>query len=361
MQSTHFRDDHAEIVKHDAYGYTPTNQRDVFRLSITNFDTVGATGLLTTVDDLARWDENFYKPRVGNSDFVNLQLEPGKLNDGSPAELDAGVNGTLTYASGLMLGSYRGLRIAEHSGIDAGYRSDLVRFPDKHFSVVCLCNRSDATPAKLDRRVADIFLARDFPESSPKAIGPDTPTVPISEQEMNKYKGLYWDYDTGIPLRIVVKDGSLSVESIPGHVISLLPLGSGLFGLKDSTDRYVFHRPNDAERWQLSIQNNAGKALSKYSSVTPFNPSATELKGYAGVYRSDEVDTKVHLIANGRSLVLERPKNVPSTFGPTAHDSFENDAGVNISFQRDSHGAVTGFLMNNGRTVNFHFDKALHD
>ena len=63
MKNTHFRDDHAEIVKNIAYGYTP--DKDTFKLSVTNFDTVGATSLMTTVEDLALWDENFYNSRVG--------------------------------------------------------------------------------------------------------------------------------------------------------------------------------------------------------------------------------------------------------------------------------------------------------
>ena len=62
MTSTHFRDDHAEIVKHIAYGYEEGKGRNVFRLSVTNFDTAGATSFLTTVEDLARWDENFTIP-----------------------------------------------------------------------------------------------------------------------------------------------------------------------------------------------------------------------------------------------------------------------------------------------------------
>lgn len=64
MNDTHFRDDHTEIVKHIAYGYTGTAAGG-FRLYPTNFDTVGATGLLTTVEDLAKWDDNFEHPRVG--------------------------------------------------------------------------------------------------------------------------------------------------------------------------------------------------------------------------------------------------------------------------------------------------------
>jgi len=70
MKSTHFRDDHAEIVKHIAYGYVDDEAKNSYRLSVTNFDTVGATSLLSTVEDMARWDENFSHPSVGGPGFV---------------------------------------------------------------------------------------------------------------------------------------------------------------------------------------------------------------------------------------------------------------------------------------------------
>src|ERR1700722_11910879 len=68
MHRTHFRDNHAEIVPDIAYGYEKTG--DHFELSIPNFDTVGATSLLTTVEDLALWDENFYTTRVGGEALI---------------------------------------------------------------------------------------------------------------------------------------------------------------------------------------------------------------------------------------------------------------------------------------------------
>ena len=64
-----FRDDHGEIVKNNAYGYEPA-KGETFRLSITNFDTAGATSLHTTLEDLALWDENFYRALAGRR-FVN--------------------------------------------------------------------------------------------------------------------------------------------------------------------------------------------------------------------------------------------------------------------------------------------------
>jgi CubicO group peptidase (beta-lactamase class C family) len=82
MTHTHFRDDHEEVIKHDALGYEQDGKDKPFRMSLTNFDTAGATSLHTTVEDLQLWDENFYHPRVGGVTFVQQMLEPGKLNSG---------------------------------------------------------------------------------------------------------------------------------------------------------------------------------------------------------------------------------------------------------------------------------------
>lgn len=137
MKNTHFRDDHAEIVKHQAYAYAPA-KGDTFRLSVPNVDVVGSTGLLTTVEDLALWDQNFYDRRVGGSALIEQLHERGKLNNGKQ----------LDYAFGLVIGAYRGLPIVEHGGGAAGYQADLIRFPEQRFSVACLCNTT-ANPREL--------------------------------------------------------------------------------------------------------------------------------------------------------------------------------------------------------------------
>src|SRR4029077_4267262 len=157
MTHTHFRDDHAEIIKHNAIGYTQEGPEKPFRISITNFATPRATRLHTTVEDLLLWDENFYHPRVGGFAFLQQMLERGKLNNGE----------TLDYASGLVHGKYKGLPTVDHGGADAGYRSDLTRFPDQHFSAAVLCNSADANPTSLVRQVADVLLAKDLKSSEP--------------------------------------------------------------------------------------------------------------------------------------------------------------------------------------------------
>jgi hypothetical protein len=103
-------------------------------------------------EDLQLWDENFYEPKVGGAAFVQQMLERGKLNNGE----------VLDYAFGLVHGTYRGLKTVEHAGSDAGYRSDMIRFPEQHLSVAVLCNSADTNPNRLTQQVADVVLAKEI-------------------------------------------------------------------------------------------------------------------------------------------------------------------------------------------------------
>jgi hypothetical protein len=112
---------------------------------------------MTTVEELQKWDENFYTGQVGGKTFLARQLEQGKLNDGK----------TLPYAFGIQVGAYRGLTMVEHSGSTGGYRTDIARFPQQHTSVVTMCNVSTADAGGLALRVADAVLASKFSEPVP--------------------------------------------------------------------------------------------------------------------------------------------------------------------------------------------------
>lgn len=146
MMNTHFHDDHNEIVPNRASGYAWEHGR--LRISMTNLDMVGDGGVFTTVEDLFHWDQNFYHQRIGDPQFLDRMLARGVLNNGD----------TLDYASGLIHGTYRGLKTISHLGGFVGFRAEMIRFPEQRFTVICLCNLSVTEPNKLAKRVADIYL-----------------------------------------------------------------------------------------------------------------------------------------------------------------------------------------------------------
>ena len=158
MTSTHFHDDCTVIVPNRATGYD--EGEDGFSICETIIPVVGAGGVFTTVEDMARWDRNFYDNKLDKG-LIDLILTRGKLNDGE--EID--------YAFGLSHGEYRGLKYVGHSGGYVGFRSRFMRFPEKRFSIVVLCNLSNVNPYGLCTSIADIYLKDELADrEQPQAV-----------------------------------------------------------------------------------------------------------------------------------------------------------------------------------------------
>jgi CubicO group peptidase (beta-lactamase class C family) len=350
MAHTHFRDDHAEIIKHDALGYEQEGKDKPFRMSLTNFDTVGATSLHTTVEDLQLWDENFYHPRVGGPAFIQQMLTPGVLNSGELQD----------YASGLSIGKYRGLPTVGHGGADAGYRSDITRFPEQHFSAAVLCNSAEANPSGLVRQVADILLARDFKAPSPAAAAGAADTTPPTAEQMAAMAGTYWNRASGHFQRIWVSDGKLQWSEFDGdETHPLKPAGAEHFRVAgvpwgDDIDIH-FVAAGAALPRHLEVSVRGGKP-DAFESVPPFDPTAAQLAEFVDAYVSGEIDPVYRIALQNGKLTLARLKHKPDTLRPATRDVFVGDIGT-LRFTRDAEGHLSGFILNTGRVQNFRFTK----
>jgi len=342
MKSTHFRDDHAEIIKHQAIGYERAG--NTFRLSITNFDTVGATSLLTTAEDLALWDENFYEPKVGGRALLAQQLRRGKLNNGE--ELD--------YASGLTLSKYRGLPIVDHGGADAGYRADLLRFPEQHFSVACLCNLAETNPSNLARKVADVYLATDLkdPEHAPEK--PTATPMALAPEQLQRFAGLYWNKEDERAISIVMRDGKLYGSPMPNQRIELTPVAENRFQITGQNGEVTFE---ESRPLRLLLKPDGATRPQVFEAATEFKPTTTQLNDYAGRYRSDEIDSVYRIVVEDNQLVLKRLKSQPAKLNPAVADYFRGSLG-SVHFVRDSQGKVAGMVLNTGRIRDFKFKKS---
>jgi len=61
-----------------------------------------------------------------------------------------------------MHGNYRGLKTVHHSGGFVAFRTHLLRFPEKRFTVVCFSNGGGINPVQMCNRIADIYLEDEF-------------------------------------------------------------------------------------------------------------------------------------------------------------------------------------------------------
>jgi CubicO group peptidase (beta-lactamase class C family) len=348
MSKTFFRDDHTVVVKNQAIGYEPGGPTK-FKLSVPNYDTVGASSLITTVEDMAKWDQNFYTPNVGDADLIKQLETPVALNNGYK----------LNYAMGMVVGQYKGLRVVEHSGADAGYRSHYMRFPDQRFSIVILCNLSFAFPNQLARNVADIYLAGQLKEDSPDTTAVSNP-VTLSEQQLAAKIGPYWCDATGDLARVTVSDGKLTA-ALPGLTAKLIPLAEDRFQIEGRKTIVTFDSSNNGQPLRMTVKPEAGFPMI-FEAVPPASLTAAEMADYVGAYYSEEIDSVYTVKLDGGKLVLKRKKNDPMTLDPAFEDAFVTGQFFGIArFERDSSGRVTGFRLFAGRIRNFQFVKQVSD
>ena len=184
MTRTSWRDDFRRIVKGRAIAYSET--KDTYRQNMPFENVHGNGGLLTTVGDLLKWNENAVTRKVGDADFLREQLQPGTFTDGKPHD----------YAMGLYIRTFAGVPEVGHSGSTAGYRAYLARFPKQHVSVAVLCNVSSGDADRSAHAVAALYLGNALTPSRGRAAADDEirPSVVASRA------GLYRNTITGVPL-----------------------------------------------------------------------------------------------------------------------------------------------------------------
>jgi len=103
MSSTHFHNDHTEIVKNRASGYVP-NGEGAYQISMTTLDMIGDGGIFTSINDIKKWDDAYYNSTVLSKEFWKMMTKQGVLNSGEQID----------YASGLMISSFKGLKTVSH-------------------------------------------------------------------------------------------------------------------------------------------------------------------------------------------------------------------------------------------------------
>ena len=221
MTNSHFHDDYEMILKNRAYSYQAI-ENDGFKHAINNTTALGSSSLYSTVEDLAKWILNFDDTRIGEQIVLDQMHQRGVLNNGEQ----------ISYAFGLSIGEYRGLKTVGHSGSWRGFRSHLIRFPEQNFGVVILCNLNTFNPLRLTEKVADIYLAdilAPVEEASEpeKASEPteDTKSEPLTPEQLTEFAGDYYTEELDTTYTIVATENGLIAKHRRHNDISLTYAG----------------------------------------------------------------------------------------------------------------------------------------
>lgn len=378
MNATHFYDDFTRVVKNRALGYFPKS-KGVYGNAVFLFDLVGDGGVLTSVEDMFLWDQNFYNNKLGKGGpgLIKKMQTRGKLNNGK----------TLDYAFGLGINKYKGLNTVRHGGAWAGYRAQLIRFPDQQFSVVCLANLGGFNPDRLVLKVADIYLEKEFkadkkkidkkkadkkkekqkdkkakkspPEKKPKFI-----TLP--EKDIKRKAGLYRSTKTGRTWKILFENKNLVADV--GIKVVLKPVSVSSFVAVDAPFKMACTfapgtktKPGKAAKkapatYILHVRINDGEDR-VFKQLEPVHLTREQLKAFCGKYYSEELDAVYTLYNEDNKLFYKKKYSTRGRLlDPTAKDEFLGGR-WNIKFTRDAQNQLKGFTIGAGRVKGILFEK----
>ncbi len=344
MSSTFIMDDPARIVRHRAVGYyRHPNGHWMQWMQASNAP--GGRGLYTSVEDLCRWNANFEDNRLPSGTYMKEFLSKGTIL-GNRNVLDAQPTG-----------SYRGLKRIQFTGGMPGYVAAVTRFPEQHFTVVCLCNNSTITPWEINSRIADLYLADN--------LGPEPPSkdkdaakrahdnvAKLDESEIRDKVGAFRLRADGRIWKVVLQDGKLFVSDHLNNIHPLIPLGRCRFqpkgGVYHESARFEFTRASPKSPYLMTSYWVGGTL--KTDRVEPVEPTQQQLNEYAGEYRSDELTASYCLKVSDGKLYLRVNNRGWEPLDPTVKDEFvagirQNHDNRILRFIRDEKDQITGLSV----------------
>lgn len=233
-----------EIVPNRARGYDRDGAvlRNATLYSPTRAYAVG--GLLSTVDDLRRWNEHALSdPQLARA------FDLYELSDGS----------STGYGRGWFVSALEGTRVVEHGGDIPGFSAHVLTLPEKKIFVAVLSNDARRTPRPeyIATKIAFILLGRKH----------DPIAVAIDGTAVDRLIGTYRNA-AGVERRVLREGEKLYIER-GGRRSEVLPSSATTFFYPDTFLSVEFTRDDGAE---VLVLRNRGNELDRATKVTSSNP-----------------------------------------------------------------------------------------
>lgn len=345
MRDTRVHMDHQEIVPGRAYSYEP-NYVGGYRNSVLSYANAGATSLFTTVEDLARWLENFHTSAVGGVAARDMQLTRGILTKGD----------TIDYALGVSVDRYRGQRRISHGGADAGFRSYVAFFPEIDAGVIALSNDASFNATGVALQVADLFLGDALgpaPATDKPAVAANSASAPITIGA-TRLAPLLGEFAAGGFSVVTTQEQGKLFATARGQSRALLqPTSDSTFVVQTVGATLTFlRRAAGVDTVRLVLNGNTMMLVRQ----APYVWTPAAMRGIAGRYYSPELDVAYDLVTDSATLIVRRRHNADLNLRATGRDTFGGTWPIaTLRVERDASGRATALLVSSSRVRDVRF------
>ncbi|MBR2647615.1 MAG: beta-lactamase family protein [Sediminibacterium sp.] len=242
MTNTEWRDDYTRVVPNRATAYSKYGA--IYATNMPNENAYGNGGLITTTEDLLKWNNFYTNNKLGTAPLFQQQISLVPLNNG----------GYNNYAVGLFIDSINGIPRISHSGATAGYRANLDYFPTLNLNIAWLSNNADGSFSGIPRQLEEVFTgkpstktttAKTDVNNTKTAYRPDSAT-------QAQYVGVYHSIEANSGVTISYKNGSLLLQIKPDLIRTISPVKKDVFEYPGMTIEFI-RKKNKIEGYYISI------------------------------------------------------------------------------------------------------------
>ena len=201
----------------------------------------GAGALISSVDDLARWDKALYTSKLVKRRLLNKAWTPTSLPDGRSTQ----------YGYGWGISPVAGKNFIEHDGGINGFICHALRMSEERVYVAILTNRTGMTDhlGMLSLKIAFLTAGLPFPEVQPIEAEPNM---------LASIQGVY-QLSEKEELVLAVREGKLIAQRTGGGKDELIPLSASELCYPENlfTRIAILHSP-DGKITGLEIRGRIG-------------------------------------------------------------------------------------------------------
>jgi CubicO group peptidase (beta-lactamase class C family) len=321
MTNTSWRDDYKRIVPNRAIAYSKLDSG--YETNMPNEYVYGNGGLLTTTEDLVKWNNYYLSGKLGSPALSGKQTGIQPLLSGA----------NTTYAAGLMMVKQNGEAAIAHDGATAGYRCFLIHFPSYNLDIALLANSTEFdnwNPYPITSLI-NLFV---------KKVPPVTePGIENFQGDATAFAGWYRNIRTGNGVELQVRDK----KGYWDGRLELIPVSANKF--RQGPNSFVFN--ND----KLTVITSSNDSLH----LIRVKKNQLRLSDYTGEYFSNEAQANGTIVNRHDTLYLVVKKDYEFEMTPTFEDGFKLPQLGNLYFERNHKNEIVKMKVSSSRARNVEY------
>ncbi len=337
MENTFFNDDQSRLIANLAGAYYLNGDGKQVR-DTNNTTALGSSSLISNGADMRKWMNFLMSPSPEKQAVVNRMMTTMPLNDG-------GVN---TYAYGIDIEEYRGVRYINHSGSWASHTSHMVLLPDLKTSLFVAHNFRTNTREIINQYV-DTLLPEDTSDKNRSEASPSPEkVVQLSNEQLDEFLGVY-QLGKAWVVTITRSGNQLFTKANGEETFPMTPIGDSTFRIRAYGNRTMTFQ-QDADGIASAVEYNNILAPKIVLNEREEDASYAE---YEGVYYSVELELMLSFVLKEHGLFANSIRHGNFRLIAVEKDLFMGDGVVrSVKFARDEAGKVIGFHVTNSKGEN---------